>query len=78
MKILAIERFGDFDMPYLVLFKGSEDSPEPETVLAELEAINHPINVFSNEDSILEVQMTRILKRNGYVKFNPLTVTISD
>lgn len=78
MKILAIERYGDFSMPYLILFKGSEGSPEPSVVLAELEAVNYPINVFSDQDSQLEEQMTRILNRNGYTEFEPPKVTISD
>ncbi|UYE98860.1 hypothetical protein XbC2_440 [Xanthomonas phage XbC2] len=78
MKIVAIERYGDFDMPYLILFKGSETSPEPEVVLAELKAINYPISVFSDDDEKLQEQMTRILNRNGYTEFEPPTVTISD
>jgi hypothetical protein len=65
-------------MPYLILFKGSEDSPSPEAILAELEAVNYPINVFSDQDTKLEEQMTRILNRNGYTEFEPPTVTISD
>ncbi|QOI71371.1 hypothetical protein pEaSNUABM19_00442 [Erwinia phage pEa_SNUABM_19] len=78
MKLVAIERFGDFSMPYLKLFKGSEDSPSPEVVLAELEAVNYQINVFSDQDEKLDKQMTRILNRNGYTEFEPPTVTISD
>ncbi len=78
MKILAIERYGDFDMPYLVLFKGSEESPEPSVVLAELEAINYPVDVFTDQDNKLQEQMTRILNRNGYTEFEPPMVTISD
>lgn len=75
MKILAIERYGDFDIPYLVLFKGSDESPEPSVVLAELEAINEPTWL---EQEKLHNQMVRILTSHGYAKFEPPMVTISD
>lgn len=78
MKIIAIERYGDFDMPYLVLFKGSDDSPETDVVLSELNTVNYPVSVFSNQSDKLQEKMTRILKRNGYTEFDPPKVTISD
>lgn len=78
MKILAIELYGDFDMPYSILYKGSDESPEPSVVLEELKSVNYRINVFSDDKEKIKKQMNGILKRNGYVKFNPLTVTISD
>lgn len=55
--------------------RGSEESPEPSVVLADLEAINEPTWL---EQEKLHKQMVRILTSHGYTKFEPPMVTISD
>lgn len=77
MKIIAIERYGDFDMPYSELYKGSESSPDSVTVLGKLKAVNYCASSVSEQKKIYK-EMKAILRFHGYTKFNPSTVTISD
>ncbi len=77
MKLVAIKRYGDFDMPYVQLYIGKEDSTDLSTVLVLLSDMNAPVYTFEDKEKLYK-KMVSFLQRNGYVEFEPHTITISD
>lgn len=88
MKLLSLNQFGDWSNVVGDLYIGNEFSPDPVDMIAKIQTA-YPITKTDSFFKALRVQakisvyddmedLERLLKKNGYTKYNPPSILLVD